>query len=86
MKSKDSSPCLREALLNPVASQMNAVPTFHPDPFEVWPPILPSVIFLQVFQQKFYMHLSSTVFVLHSQTHNIVCGFIALNICKEYKS
>lgn len=68
MKSKDASPCLREAPLFPVASRMNVVPTCHPDPFEVWPPILPSGIFLQVFQQKFYVHLSS-------QTHKIVCGF-----------
>ena len=86
MKSKDASPCLWEVPLIPVAIQMNAVPTCHPDPFEVWPPILPSGIFLQVFQQKFYLHLSSTVYVLHSQTHKIVCGFTALYICKEYKS
>jgi hypothetical protein len=86
MKSKGASPYLREAPLIPLASQMNAVPTCHPDPFEIWPPTFPSVIFLQAFQQKIYMHLSVTVYVLHSQTHKIVCGFIALNICKEYKS
>jgi len=86
MKSKDASSCLREGPLIPVASQINAVRTCHPDPFEVWPPVLPSGIFLQVFQQKFYMHLSSTVYALHSQTHKIVCGSVALNICKENKS
>jgi hypothetical protein len=86
MKSKDASPCLQEAPLIPVASQMNAVPACHPDPFEVWHPILPNVTFLQVFQQKVYMNLSSTVYVLHSQAHKIICGFITLNICKEYKS
>jgi hypothetical protein len=85
MKSIGASTYLQEAPLIPFTSQMNAVPTCHPDPFEIWPPVLPSVIFLQVFQQKIYMHLFFTVHVLHSQTHKIVCGFIALNICKEYK-
>ena len=82
MKSKDASPCLRQAPLIPVASQINAAPTCHPDPFEIWPAILQSSIFLKVFQQTFYMNLSSTMYVLHSQTHKIVCGFVALNICK----
>jgi len=68
MKSKNASPCLLEAPLFPAASQMNAHPTCHPDTFEVWPPILASGIFLQVFQQKFYMHLSSTVYVLLTDT------------------